>query len=254
VIERATASMFHWARIVGQASDGAHLVERDGVLAPVVPAAPERSVINSVVYRDADALAAAYDDVAAAYAAIGAQWTVWVQPGDERAAKLLEQRGHRLDAEPAAMARELAPGAVERPAPEALPDWTADGDIATVGALNDRSYPFGTDSFSRAVTRVPDGAVHIYVAAADGEPAGCLGTIDHRGNTEIQMVAVVPEARGSGIAGKLLAHALADAAERGSTSSTLVATRLGYPVYERCGFRPFGRFHMWERAPGGGAG
>ena len=51
------------------------------------------------------------------------------------------------------------------------------------------------------------------------------------------MVAVVPEARGRGITGKLLGHALADAAERGSETSTLIATPLGYPVYERAGFR-----------------
>ena len=52
---------------------------------------------------------------------------------------------------------------------------------------------------------------------------------------------MVPEARGRGIAGKLLAHALADAAERGLETSTLVATPLGRPVYERLGYREFGR-------------
>jgi GNAT superfamily N-acetyltransferase len=63
------------------------------------------------------------------------------------------------------------------------------------------------------------------------------------------MVAVVPEARGRNIAGKLLGHALADAAERGLETSTLVATRLGRPVYERLGYRPFGVLQMWERRP-----
>ena len=49
--------------------------------------------------------------------------------------------------------------------------------------------------------------------------------MDHEGNSEIQLVAVVPEARGGGITSKLLGHALADAAERGSETSTLIATR-----------------------------
>jgi predicted acetyltransferase len=61
------------------------------------------------------------------------------------------------------------------------------------------------------------------------------------------MVAVVPEARGRNIAGNLLAHALADAADRGLETSTLVATRLGRPVYERLGYRSFGTLQMWER-------
>ena len=90
MIERVFDSMFHWYRLVGGASDGARALERDGVLAAVVPAAPERAVVNAVLYRDAAALEAAYDEVAAAYREIGAKWTVWVRPGDEEAARLLE--------------------------------------------------------------------------------------------------------------------------------------------------------------------
>jgi ribosomal protein S18 acetylase RimI-like enzyme len=115
-----------------------------------------------------------------------------------------------------------------------------------VGRLNDRSYTFGTDSFTRALRALPDGAADVYVARHDGEPVGCLLTLDHEGNTDVQTVAVVPEARGRGISGKLLAHALADAAERGNETATLVATPLGYPVYERAGFRPLERVSMWE--------
>ena len=212
-----------------------------------MPAAPERAVVNAVLYRSADGLAAAYDDVAAAYAEIGATWTVWVPPGDDAAARLLESRGHYLDAEPMAMAREL--GGVERPPADALADWTAEGDPTELGKINDRSYTFGTDSFTRALRALPDGAAHVYVARDEhGNPGGCLTIVDHDGNSEVQMVAVVPEARGQGITRKLLGHALADAAERGSQTSTLIATPLGLPVYERAGFMPLERVAMWERA------
>jgi ribosomal protein S18 acetylase RimI-like enzyme len=243
VIDRVLNSMFHWYRLVGGASEGARAVERDGVMAAVVPAAPERAVVNAVVYRDADALEAAYDDIAAAYGEVGAKWTVWVPPGDDAAAKLLEARDHVLDAQPMAMAREL--GDVERPSSA---HWER-GTPAEVGQINDRAYAFGTDSFSRALESFPEDAVHLYVSRDDGEPVGCLAIADHEGNSEVQMVAVVPEARGRGITSTLLAHALADAAERGNETSTLIATPLGYPIYERCGFRPLERFSMWELAP-----
>jgi len=249
VIDRVLESMFHWWRIVGAASPGARRIERDGVLAAVVPAAPERAVINSVLYRDVRGLEAAYDEVAAAYGEAGTKWTVWVPPGDRAAAALLAGRDHFLDAEPAAMGRELRPGTIERP-PEGELDWTADGDFVHVGPINDASYPFGTDSFSRALVCLPeDSGAHVYLARVDGEPAGCLLMIDHDGNSEVQMVAVRPEARGTGLSGRLLAHALADAAKRGARSSTLIATRLGRPVYERAGFRVLGRFEMWEVGP-----
>jgi len=248
VIERVFESMFHWYGLVGGASEGASALELDGALAAVVPAARERAVVNAVLYRSAHALEAAYDDVAEAYREIGAKWTVWVWPGDAAAARFLESRGHYLDAQPMAMAREL--NDVQRPPASALPNWSADGDIRVVGALNDRAYTFGTDSFSRALRTLPPGGTHIYVARDDGgEPIGCLTMIDHEGNSEVQMVAVVPEARGGGITLKLLGHALADAAERGNETSTLVATPMGYPVYERAGFRPLERLSMWERAP-----
>lgn len=240
--------MFHWYRLIGGASEGARVFERDGVVAAVVPAAPERAVVNAVLYRSADGLEAAYDELAAAYEQIGAKWTVWVAPGDDAAAGLLESRGHYLDAQPMAMARELDGG--ERPSPDALANWTAEGDVADVGRVNDRSYTFGTDSFSRSLQTLPDGAAHVYVARDEaGEAIGCLTVVDHAGNSEVQLVAVVPEARGQGITRKLLGHALADAAERGSETSTLIATPLGYPVYERLGYRPLERVAMWERAP-----
>jgi GNAT superfamily N-acetyltransferase len=246
VIERLHASMRRFIRLVGRASDGAHLLERDGVLAAVVPACPERAVINSVVYEEPGALAEAYDGIAEAYAEIRASWTVWVHHGDHEAAELLARRGHGLDAEPEAMGRELR--GIARPPDDALSDWTAAGRLADLAAINDRSYQFGTDSFSRALARIPDGSAHIYTASEAGEPVACVMTVDCNRNADVEWVAVVPEARGQGLSGKLIAHALADAAERGAETTTLVATRLGRPVYDRLGYRSLGVFQMWERS------
>ena len=247
MFERVHEAMFHWYRRVGRASPGARCVEAPGVVATVIPVAPERAVANAVLYRTPSELEAAYDELAAAYRGIGANWTVWVQPeGRDEATALLADRGHVLDADPAAMALRLAEPP-ERPAADALEDWTADGDMADVGTINDRSYTFGTDSWSRALGGLPRDDLHIYVERRDGDPVACVVIVDANGNSDVEMVAVVPEARGAGLSGKLLAHALADAAERGSSSSTLIATKLGYPVYRRLGFEDVGDFQMWER-------
>ena len=245
--EALHASMRHWHRIVGDSSEGGGALERDGVVAALVPAAPERSFINAVVYDHHDALAAAYDEIASAYADFGANWTVWVHPGDTATKDLLERKGHVLDGEPAAMGLDLTERPPERPGDDELPPWTAGGDPKDVGAINDRAYPFGGDSISRALTRSAHEDVRLYVAHDDGEPVACTATIDTGDNAEVQMVAVVPEARGRGLAGKLIAHSLADAVERGATTGTLVATKLGYPVYAKLGFEPLGVLEMWER-------
>ena len=246
VIERVVDGLFAFYRLIGSSSEGARTIEREGLRAAVVPAAPERAVANGVVYRSADALEAAYDELAAAYAEISANWTVWVWPDDDAPGRFLERRGHVLDAQPAAMIHDLE--GLERPAPDALADWTASGDFGVVGPLNDRAYGFDTDSFTRAMARKPGESTRVYVAHDGAEAVGCVLMTDHDGNVDVESVAVAPEARGRGISGKLMQHALVDAAERGNETSTLVATALGYPVYERLGYRTLGRFAMWERA------
>jgi GNAT superfamily N-acetyltransferase len=246
LLDVTLASIRHWLRVL----PAGHVLERDGVTAGIVPAAPERSVVNSVIYTSAEGLAAAYDDVAAAYAEIGAAWTVWVPSDDEPAKVLLGRAGHVLDAEPVLMALDLTQG-VERPPAGALEDWTADGDPAVVGPLNDRAYDHETDSFARAFAGGWPDEVTVYVARRDGRAVGCLTITDYERNADVEMVAVLPEARGHGISRNLLGHALADAAERGLETSTLVATKLGRPVYERLGYRDFGVLQMWELRPAG---
>src|SRR5438874_4676127 len=100
--ERPYRSLRPFLRMVGSASEGARILELDGVLASVVPVTPDRSVTNSVAYGDAGALEAALDRLAAAYAGAGVRaWTVWVPERDTAAQRLLEGAGHALDATPA---------------------------------------------------------------------------------------------------------------------------------------------------------
>ena len=45
--------------------------------------------------------------------------------------------------------------------------------------------------------------------------------------------------------------ALHDARERGATTTSLQATKMGYPLYARLGYRDLGALQMWERRKGG---
>ena len=242
--ERRLASQRAFYRMFAPHSPGGRLIELDGVTAAVVPAAPERSVFNSVVYEDADALLGALDDLAAAYDDAGVEaWTVWVPGGDPAVTEALGAAGHELDATPEAMARPLE-GVVRPDLPE---DWTAEADIREVAGVNDASYEFRSDPFTRAFSSIPPGTAHLYAARVDGEPAAVLMTHDHEGDCGIWAVATLPAARGRGLSRALLAHALVDARERGCETTSLEATQLGRPVYERLGYWPLGVVEMWER-------
>ena len=232
---RLVASLAEWTRGLEGASAGAHVIERDGLVASVIPAAPERSVVNSVVYEDPGALRESYDELAGAYE--GA-WTVWVPDHDAETQALLAERGHVLDADPEAMVLDL--DGLDRP-PEP-PAFDAEADPRQVGVLNDETY--GTPgSFTRALAEfAPRDGLYTYTAG----PGCCLITMDHEEDCSVWFVATVPAARGQGLATTLMAHALCDGRDRGCTTSTLQATDLGRPVYDRLGYRSLGEIQMWE--------
>jgi ribosomal protein S18 acetylase RimI-like enzyme len=217
--------------------------ELGGVTAAVVPACPERSVLNSVCYERQEQLAPKLDELAAIYHA-GAihAWTVWVPSPDREAAAALKAAGHVLDAAPEAMG--MVFDSCERPSFSYR--WTRHCDPAVVGALNDRAYGYD-GSFQRALTGMDAEACRFYAAYVDGAPASCCLTVDHDEDCHMTLVATLPEARGRGLAGALMAQALADANERGLVSSTLVATKMGRTVYDRLGYSALGPVEMWER-------
>jgi ribosomal protein S18 acetylase RimI-like enzyme len=229
---------------LAQGSEGARAVALDGVLAAVVPTSPERSVLNSVIYESAGALEQALDRLAVMYEKAGVRaWTVWVPDRDTAAAATLERAGHRLDALPTAMAMDL--GGFDRlPSPDLEVD--PEPEPVELGRINDRAYDFDADDFARALTRRPPG-LHAYVARVDGAPAACVAALDHEDDCGIFFVATLPEARGRGLATELMTRALADGRARGCHTTSLQATKAGYPIYARLGYRDCGKLQMWER-------
>ncbi len=245
-IELQRRSLAAFVRMLALGSQHAVLFERDGVLGSIVSACPDRSVINSVTYRDAGALEAALDELAAAHEQAGVRaWTVWV-PEDERdAAALLEAAGHKLDATPMAMTLQLA--GLPDPETEGL-DWDAGATPADLGRLNDLAYGYEVPTFGAVIAELPpELPLRLYQARADGEPASVLGTLDDGDDCGVYFVATLKKHRGRGLARRLLHVALAEARDRGLRTSTLQATKLGYPVYARLGYDAICTLQMWER-------
>ncbi len=227
----------------GAGAPGSRLLRRDGLLAAITPAAPERSLFNSVFFSDAGALAAELDGLADAYesAAVRA-WTVWVPDSERASAELLASRGHVLDAAPRAMAMELAdlgagpepPAGIER----------GPGDAASGALLNDLAYGYGPDGFRAGLSAETSIRWHL---AQEGEvPVSCLGEIRVGDDCLITGVATPPEQRRRGIAGWLVRKVLEEARADGMRTGSLQASRAGAPLYERMGFADLGFLEMWE--------
>ncbi|MEA2494816.1 MAG: hypothetical protein QOJ29_2727 [Thermoleophilaceae bacterium] len=210
---------------------------RDSVGSLLSEDVPQRSVMNSVVYKRGADVVAAYDWLESRYAPVDA-WTVWVPETDADTAAFLESRGHKLDADPAMMVCDLKSF---EPAAN-LPAWEP-GTLEQLGRINEAAYPWRDGSMEHAIAGARFGdELRIYVTEGSA-----LATLDCDGDAMVIFVATLPEARGRGLAGGLLAAALVEARERGCDISTLQATKMGEPVYARLGYVRFGAIQMWEK-------
>ena len=237
-------SMRVFFRGLAENAEGASPVELEGVLAGVNPRVPDRSLPNSVVYREEADLEAALPELTRAYDEAGVlAWTVWVPEHDERIRRLLGEAGHSLDANPAAMIASL--DEIEAPR-DNDPEPDAEPRMEDVGRINDLAYGTG-DAFQRMTGTGPADPAYTYVSRVDGQPAAAVVSQDLDGDCSMWCVATVPEARGRGLAAGLMRRALADGRRRGCEITTLQATKLGQPVYQRLGYRSFGAIEMWER-------
>jgi GNAT superfamily N-acetyltransferase len=249
-IELNVIALRDWLRAVGGGSGSKRLIGRDGMVAVISPEVAARSVFNSVAYTDPAALSAHYEEIAAAYAEAGCAWTVWVRPDDEAIAAMLERAGHSLDAQPRAMGAELA--GVGEPDLNEL-DWSGEGSPEEMLAINDRAYGYAEGTWRAGLRALPD-PCFIYVARIAGEPVSTVLATDHPGlggtlDCSVWCVGTLESARGMGLAGALMRRAMFDARNRGCATTTLQATKLGRPVYERAGYRDFGPLQMWELRP-----
>lgn len=238
-------------RLLGSAgSPGSRWMQWPGVGASIAPATRERSLPNSVMYDEPDALLEHYERLARAYADAGVRaFTVWVDPLDEPVlVPELERRGHVRDAEP------MLQGAVldELPLTElagAPLDLDPAPTFAKLGRLNDAAWRMEPGALSGCFTGLDDapaGAL-VRIALLDGEPACGLGVFPCGDDAYVSFVATAPHARGRGLATRLLARTLLEARERGMRTTTLEATAAGAPVYERMGYRSLWRLGMYER-------
>jgi GNAT superfamily N-acetyltransferase len=228
----------------GSGGPGSRLIRRDGLLAAVTPASPQRSLFNSVYYTDPAALAAELDALAAAYDSAGVRaWTVFVPDSDRETAALLESRGHVLDAAPRAMALELADLGPQPPQPEGVEQGP--GDAATAALLNDLAYGYGPGGF-RSGLGASETSIRWDAAFEGEEQVSCVGSIRIGDDCLITGVATPPEQRRRGIAGWLVWKVLDEARAAGLQTGSLQATKAGAPLYERMGFADLGFLEMWE--------
>jgi GNAT superfamily N-acetyltransferase len=98
-----------------------------------------------------------------------------------------------------------------------------------------------------AATGLSGAAWRHYLARLDGAPVAITSLLLAAGVAGIYNVATVPEARGRGIASSLVAASLREGRHAGYHTGVLQSSEMGFPIYQRLGFRQVCTFrhHVW---------
>jgi ribosomal protein S18 acetylase RimI-like enzyme len=226
-LKRATwRSIAAFQELLGQAGTA---LKRDGFVASRVPGT-NASLINAAVLTgalDLDELEAFFEDIP--------KWGVWLDPADDPTP--VTDRGLVLDSTPVLMAAEIT--AVERGAQAGVQRVGMD----LVGAVNDAGYGLPPGTIGNALARL--GGVYAYGI----DEASVVVIQDVDADAFVSFVATLPDRRGERLASIVLAHALHEAEQRGRTTTSLQASKLGQSIYARLGYRALGEIHLYERRP-----
>lgn len=226
---------------------GSTVIDRDGVVACVVPSAPTRSLLNAIWFdrKRPERLAAEVDSIREAFDEAGVRaWSVWIQEGDAEAEELVDQLGLKLDSKPLAMGADLTELDLSADTSAVSAEW----DAVEVARVNELGYGLPAGIF-KAIGEIPlpDGG-HCFLARVDGRVVSTVMTFDDGEDVGVYWVATDPEYGRRGLGGATMTAALKAGLERGMKTTTLQASDAGAPVYARLGYRDLGvRIKLWEQ-------
>jgi ribosomal protein S18 acetylase RimI-like enzyme len=230
------------ALLGGHAGPG-HVVERDGIVASIVPSAPDSPTLNAIVAMDPEAAPQHLEEMRNRYKDAGVRrWGVWLDDHASLVAQQLSQAGMVITTASPGM------GAVieELHAPAETPNTT---DLTTVARVNDLAYGNYDGRLERTLAPLPNGILKGYKVDHNGLPAAVALALHHGDDCGVSFVATVPKARRRGLASAVMRQALTAARQNGCTTTTLQATDVGEKLYANLGYRHLCVMQLWERRP-----
>ena len=228
--------------LLGGSVAAGRVIEREGLLASVVPSAPESPTLNAAVALEPDVIPEHLRELDERYrAARVRRWGVWLDGSATLAARALYHAG----LSPTAQSPGMGAGIDEIDCPPARPRRA---DLTTVGRVNDLAYGNRDHRLERTLTPLPNGMLMGFRAdLQDGSPGAVALAHLYDEDCGISFVATVPRARRKGLATNVMQQALAHARTEGCTTTTLQATDVGERLYQHLGYRRLCDMQLWER-------
>jgi ribosomal protein S18 acetylase RimI-like enzyme len=226
--------------LLGGHAGQAAVLEREGLVASVVPNAPESPTLNAAVAIEPDSGPVHLQELADRYATANVRrWGVWVDGGARRTAAAFERAGLVVTSASPGMGATIDDL-------ELSPASRTTADLGTVGRINDLAYGNFDSRLERTLAPLPNGILHTYRADLKGRPAAVAMALHHGEDCGVSFVATIPQARRRGLATNVMRQAITHAQEKGCTTSTLQATDVGERLYANLGYRRLCLMQLWE--------
>jgi GNAT superfamily N-acetyltransferase len=233
------------ALLGGHAGRG-DVLEREGLVASVVPSAPESPTLNAAVAVEPEAAVRHLGELTSRYQHANVRrWGVWLDGRTGNTAQRLADAGMVVTSASPGMGAVIADL-------EACDDNEGDptpADLPTVGRVNDLAYGNYDGRLERTLAPLPNGILNGYRVDHGGEPAAVALALYHNADCGVSFVATIPKARRNGLASKVMRQALKEATRNGCTTTTLQATDVGEKLYANLGYRHLCVMQLWERRP-----
>jgi GNAT superfamily N-acetyltransferase len=229
------------ALLGGHAGPGSVLT-REGLIASVVPSAPDSPTLNAAVAIEADQAPAHIEELRHRYReAKVRRWGVWLDSRASLAAQALAHHGMVVTTASPGMGAHIEQ--LETPSNG---DPPTSADLPTVGRVNDLAYGNYDGRLERTLAPLPNGVLYGYRVDHQGKPAAVALALHHNEDCGVSFVATVPKARRKGLASEVMRQALQHAAKKGCTTTTLQATDVGERLYRALGYRHLCVMQLWE--------
>jgi GNAT superfamily N-acetyltransferase len=234
------------ALLGGHAGRG-DVLEREGLVASVVPSAPDSPTLNAAVAVEPDAAVEYLRELTSRYQhASVRRWGVWLDGRRGEVAQRLGNAGMVVTSASPGMGAVIAELQNEDSEDNHEPTLA---DLPTVGRVNDLAYGNYDGRLERTLAPLPNGILRGYRVDHGGEAAAVALALHHNADCGVSFVATIPKARRNGLASKVMRQALREATRHGCTTTTLQATDVGEKLYVNLGYRHLCLMQLWERRP-----
>lgn len=235
----AWRSVVAFQRLFGIHAPDAELLEHDDFVASRVPAT-HASIVNAVA--PTRSIAPHLDEIERFYDGQD-KWGVWLDPANTEDARAVQERGLVLDSTPLLMA---APIEATTRGPDRQVGHVS---LDEAGVVNDAAYDLPAGTISGPLSSFPSSELHAYGMRELKEAMSVGLVFDVETDAFVTFIATLPANRGERLASRVLAHALHEAEQRGATTTSLQASKLGQGLYARLGYTSLGEIHLYEKRP-----